>query len=166
MLDLGNFEHTTAKNNEMDLHLLVQEHGKSELLLHPIFQVFLDLKWNQVKKFYLFNLLLDIIFLILLACSAYYFLDLIYCQPCDEEIFTDFGDKWSMKINDGTLDGTLDCFSPLGLCKQDDKNCKNKFNCIDAEKCAKFTKSTTKEPIYLNNTMHTLGFKCHKNFLR
>ena len=37
ILDFENF--STAEENEMNLHLMVQEHDKSELLLHPILQV-------------------------------------------------------------------------------------------------------------------------------
>ena len=51
VLDFDHFK-KISDENEMDLHLMVQEYGKSELLLHPLLQVFLDLKWHQVKNWY------------------------------------------------------------------------------------------------------------------
>lgn len=161
VLDLGHFEHTTEESNEMDLHVMVQDHGKSELLLHPIFQVFLDLKWNQVRKFFWFNLLVDIIFVVLLILSAYHFLDLIYCKPCDEIMDR----TWSMEINYNKTMGTINCFN---TCQDQTKDkCSTLFeNCTDPEKCASFTKNGTSEPIQIYDTMEKLGIKCHKDFLR
>ena len=134
-------------------HSLVQDHGKSELLLHPIFQVFLGLKWNQVKRFFWFNLLVDIIFVVLLTCSAYHFLNLIYCKPCDEIMDR----TWSMKINfNNTIEGTINCFG---------STLKNE-TCPDPEKCARFTENSTSKINQLYNTWENLNIKCHKNFLR
>ena len=153
VLDLGHFKHTTKKDNEMYWHSLVQDHGKSELLLHPIFQVFLGLKWNQVKRFFWFNLLVDIIFVVLLTCSAYHFLNLIYCKPCDEIMDR----TWSMKINfNNTIEGTINCFG---------STLKNK-TCPDPEKCARFTENSPSKINQQYNTWENLNIKCHKNFLR
>ena len=172
VLDFGHFKHTTEKNNEMDLHVMVQDHGKSELLLHPIFQVFLDLKWNQVKKFFWFNLLVDIIFVVLLTLSAYHFLDLIYCKPCDEIMDR----SWSMKINYNNIKGTIDCFTPFGICYENEKlnSCeKRKENCStiletcsDSEKCARFRDNRENETIEPYDAWGNFGIKCHKHFLR
>ena len=162
----------TEKNNEMDLHVMVQDHGKSELLLHPIFQVFLDLKWNQVKKFFWFNLLVDIIFVLLLTLSAYHFLDLIYCKPCD-----DIMDRsWSMAINYNNTKGTIDCFSPFGKCYENEKlnSCeKEKENCStiletcsDPEKCARFRDKRKNKMTEQYDAWGNFGIKCHKHFLR
>ena len=172
VLDLGHFKNTTDDCNEMNFHEMAEEHGKSDLLLHPIFQVFLDLKWNQVKKFYWFNLLLDIVFVILLTCSAYHFLNLIYCQPCDEIIDI----SWPMEINTKETSGTINCFSPFGYCYENEQisdwdkkqeNCsKITGACHDPEKCANFTDSTTSKIINTYDTWKNHGIKCHKNFLR
>ena len=172
VLDLGHFRHTEEKNNEMYWHLLVQDHGKSELLLHPIFQVFLDLKWNQVKKFYWFHLLLEIMFVILLTCSAYHFLELIYCQPCDEIIDR----SWSMEINSNDTRGTINCFSPFSHCYENElpNNCEKKEDscltkiatCPDQEKCARFTEDSTNRTIQPYDVWENISIKCHKNFLR
>ena len=101
VFDFSTFEETTETKNEMDLHTLAVKHEKSDLLLHPLMQIFLELKWNQVKKYYWFNLLIDVAFLICLLFSAYYFLDLTYCQPCNE-----LNESWSMNIDyNGTKGG-------------------------------------------------------------
>ena len=47
ILDFENF--STAEENEMNLHLMVQEYDKSELLLHPILQVCLFLFLTDVS---------------------------------------------------------------------------------------------------------------------
>ena len=171
VLDLQHFQHTTEENNEMDLHLMAQDHGRSELLIHPILQVFLDLKWNQVKKYYWLNLFVDIMFVIFLTFTAYHFLDLIYCQPCDEMVDS----SWSMK----TLDGTINCFSPDLNCINEefpelgysDDFCK-RYNisnvsdyCKDPEKCARFTMNGDNVSGFYD-TWENLNLKCHKNFLR
>ena len=168
VLDLEHFQHTTEENNEMDLHLMAQDHGRSELLIHPILQVFLDLKWNQVKKYYWFNLFVDMMFVIFLTFTAYHFLDLIYCQPCDELVKS----SWSMK----TLNGTINCFSPHAHCYGNklSENCEGTAShicsnvthyCQDSEKCANFTKDgETTSSLY--DTWKNLNLKCHKNFLR
>ena len=172
VLDFGHFKHTTEKNNEMDLHVMVQDHGKSELLLHPIFQVFLDLKWNQVKKFFWFNLLVDIIFVVLLTLSAYHFLDLIYCKPCDEIMDR----SWSMKINYSNTEGTIDCFTPFGKCYENEKlnSCEKKKEncskilktCSDPEKCARFRDNKENKTIEPYDAWGNFSIKCHKHFLR
>jgi hypothetical protein len=166
VLDLEHFQHTTEENNEMDLHQDVQDHGRSELLIHPILQVFLDLKWNQVKKYYWLNLFVDMMFVIFLTFTAYHFLDLIYCQPCDEMVAS----SWYMK----TLNGTINCFSPDPHCYEEDVNCK-KFSqpwysnvtdyCKDPETCANFTKNEEITAGFYD-TGKNLNLRCHKNFLR
>ena len=156
VLDFGHFKHIEEKNNEMDLHLLAQDHGKSELLLHPILQIFLDWKWNQVKKYFRFNLLVNIIFVVLLILSAYHFLDMIYCKTCDEIT----GRTWSMeiKINYNNTIGTINCFKPSLL------NLTDYCRSWDPEKCARFTDTSKKIQHY--DTWVNLGIRCHKNILR
>ena len=168
VLDLEHFQRTTEDNNEMDLHQDVQDYGRSDLLIHPILQVFLDLKWNQVKKYYWLNLFVDMMFVIFLTFTAYHFLDLIYCQPCDEMVVS----SWSMK----TLDGTINCFSPHAYCYGNtfSESCEGKTNnicsnvtdyCKDSEKCANFTMDG-EITSGLYDTWKNLNLKCHKNFLR
>ena len=151
VLDFGHFKHIPEKNNEMDLHLLVQDNGKSELLLHPILQVFLDWKWNQVKKFFWFNLLLDIVFVVLLTFSADHFLSMTFCGTCDD--YMDRG--WSMEIDNNNARGTIHCFNENGS-----------ENCTDLEKCARFTEDGTNKLIQSYDTWGNLGIKCHRNSLR
>ena len=168
VLDLEHFQHTTEENNEMDFHLMAQDHGRSELLIHPILKVFLDLKWNQVKKYYWLNLFVDMMFVIFLTFTAYHFLDLIYCQPCDEMVAS----SWYMT----TLNGTINCFSPHAECygNKFSENCEGTASnicsnvtdyCKDPEKCANFTRNGDITSGFYD-TGKNLNLTCHKNLLR
>ena len=47
VFDFEYFKHSLGELNEMDLHRKIQESGQSQLLLHPVMQAFLHLKWDQ-----------------------------------------------------------------------------------------------------------------------
>ena len=116
----------TFEENEMDLHRFLKQHGKSELLLHPILQIFLDLKWNQVKMYYWVTLLFDIMFVGVLIFSAYHFLNLVFCVACLEAETPTF-QNWSMNINYHDMEGKIKCFSPnttlFSISKEDQEIC-------------------------------------------
>ena len=159
VLDFSMFEDTSGQN-EMDLHRFVEEHGKSELLLHPILQIFLDMKWNQIIRYYLVNLLSDTFFVIILILTAYHFLDLVYCVPCSEP-----DDEWSMNINYNNLQGKIVCFNPDGMFPEN----KDSACWPDLEKCASFIPigGTKVNATHMNTWKDpNVRFKCHKNFLR
>ena len=67
-----NFEafEDVSKRNEMELHENVQKNKKSGLLLHPIMQAFLYLKWKQVKKLYFLFMCFEIAFVIAFSFSG------------------------------------------------------------------------------------------------
>ena len=47
VFDFEYFKYSSEELNEMDLHRKIQESGQSEILLHPLMQAFLHLKWDQ-----------------------------------------------------------------------------------------------------------------------
>jgi hypothetical protein len=94
VLDFCHFRppNTTDKKNEMDFHLKVAKYGKHELLVHPIMQAFLDIKWGMFKKMFWLNLILDLTFAIFLTLVGHHFARLTHCHPCNED-----ENDWSMK---------------------------------------------------------------------
>ena len=84
VLDFGQFKHTTRERNEMDIHLAVAKSGNDDLLVHPIMQAFLDIKWRIFRKTYWLNMLVDLLFAISLTLVGHYFIGLTHCHQCDE----------------------------------------------------------------------------------
>ena len=83
VLDFGQFKHTTRERNEMDIHLAVAKSGNDDLLVHPIMQAFLDIKWRIFRKTYWLNMLVDLLFAISLTLVGHYFIGLTHCHQCD-----------------------------------------------------------------------------------
>ena len=174
VLDFNHFQKDEAT---MGLHKAVEESGdKTHILLHPIFHAFLELKWNQVRKHYVFQLFLNLFFAIALTLAGYHFLDLVTCQSCEDSVkeprFNDH-DLCQMPIT--KLNGTIQCFGLTSKTKILDEF-KDKLRIKDgvkwdqscemgSESCALIITNETKEmkylPKYLNHTL-----KCHKKFLR
>ena len=152
VFDFDYFKKATIKTtlNEMDIHCKFQNNDQSQILLHPLMQAFLHLKWNQVKKIYWVNLFLEIIFAILLTTQVYQVLGLTICTPCN-----DTSHKMSMDIvNLETMQprGNIRCFGASeGTCEND-------------ESCAKI--NLLNDSIIYENMEKTYGFTCHKYFLR
>ena len=67
----------------MDIHLAVAKSGNDDLLVHPIMQAFLDIKWRIFRKTYWLNVLVDLLFVISLTLVGHYFIDLTHCHQCD-----------------------------------------------------------------------------------
>ena len=119
VLDLVHFgpPNTTEEKNEMDLHLKVSKYGLDELLVHPIMQACLDIKWNMFSKTYWLTMTFDLLFAIILTLTGNYFVNLTHCHPCNGTE-TD----WSMKK-----------FICMNI-----SNCSDYTNCIKAGlKCEK-----------------------------
>ena len=130
-------------------------------------QIFLDLKWNQVKVYYWVTLLFDIMFVGVLIFSAYHFLNLVFCVTCLEAETPTFR-NWSMNINYHDMEGKIQCFSPnttlFSISKEDQEICLK-----DMEKCALFLSiggNITNATIMNTWKLPNITFKCHKNFLR
>ena len=94
VLDFCHFKppNTTDEKNEMDFHLRVAKYGKQELLVHPIMQAFLDIKWGKFQKMYWLNLFFDLIFAIFLMLVGHHFVRLTHCHECNKD-----ANDWSMK---------------------------------------------------------------------
>ena len=79
------FEDVSMKSNEMELHENVQKSKKSGLLLHPIMQAFLYLKWKQLKKLYFLFMCFEVAFVIALSFLGHDFVRMTFCNYCGEK---------------------------------------------------------------------------------
>ena len=64
---------------------------------------------------------MDLLFVVMLIFTAYRFLHLTYCQPCDENV------EWHMNIDYKNWTGRIECFGPQVDCS--DKNLQNSDCC-------------------------------------
>ena len=169
------FNHFQKDEDTMGLHKAVEDTGdKTHLLLHPIFHAFLELKWNQVRKHYLIQLFLNLVFAIALTSAGYHFLHLVTCQCCEESV--NFQDHGYMSIT--KLNGNVQCFGlelETGIFKNDttyefkddikwdqsDRDCEKGGESCALIEIANGTKM-------MKNLTQVLGhtLKCHKKFLR
>ena len=168
ILDFGLLKSKGEKEQcDLALHRIVneQKEEKQKLLLHPVLQSFLELKWSQIRKHYIFHFCLNTILAIFLSWTGYYFLSLIYCMTCDESAREHH--DCTMPIVDPK--GLIQCFGlkswneTLDEYKKDvvwDENCKK-----GGERCAlmSFTNGTK---LMRNLTEFNNSLRCHKNFLR
>ena len=106
VLDFGQFKHTTRERNEMDIHLAVAKSGNDYLLVHPIMQAFLDIKWRIFRKTYWLNMLVDLLFAISLTLVGHYFIGLTHCHQCDEK-HLDWNDVDMFCRNTTLVNGTI-----------------------------------------------------------
>ena len=83
---------TIEERNELDLHLKVAKHGQDELLLHPIMQASLDIKWKMFSRSYWLMMFFDLAFAIILTLVGSYFVSITHCHNC-----TDIEEDWYMK---------------------------------------------------------------------
>ena len=159
------FNHFQKDEDTMGLHKAVEDTGdKTHILLHPIFHAFLELKWNQVRKHYVFQLFLNLFFAIALTFAGYHFLDLVTCQSCEDSV--NFQDC-QMPIT--KLNGTIQCFGLISKNEttyefKDEVKWEKKCE-MGSESCALIIANGTKMMENLSDHLnHT--FKCHKKFLR
>ena len=153
VLDFGHFENTLEENNEMDLHIKVHEHGKDELLLHPILQAFLDYKWSMFQYTFMLHLILELLLVVLLTIVGQHFMGLIFCRSDGDKI-SDQG--WSMDIVNLTTNQITGKINYFGG---------NNSTCQDKEKCA-FVNFSNDTSGFVNVTAMYNGLRCRKNFLR
>jgi hypothetical protein len=79
------FEDVKKDSNEMDLHKSVKKNNRSVLLLHPIMQAFLHLKWKQVKRLYFVFMCFEVAFVVALSFLGYDFVRMTFCSYCGEK---------------------------------------------------------------------------------
>ena len=114
VFDFDIFKHTKPVYNEMDVHKKVEKEGKPELLLKPIMETFLTLKWNQVKWIFRMNFFLNLLFVISLSTLvSHVFLSLVHCEEEGNSFKTDHGfvfhainDTHSMMNNTDGMDNS------------------------------------------------------------
>ena len=168
ILDFGQLK-SKGEEEECDLalHRVVNEQkkDKQKLLLHPVLQSFLELKWSQIRIHYMIHFCLNTILAIFLSWTGYYFLNLVYCMTCDES--TREHHDCSMPIVDPK--GLIQCFGlkswndTLDEFKDGvhwDEKCKN-----GSERCG-FISFTNGTKLMKNLTEFNHTLRCHKNFLR
>ena len=79
------FENVKKNIDEMDLHKSVMKNNRSELLFHPIMQVYLHLKWKQVKTLYFIFMCFEVAFVLALSFLGYDFVRMTFCSYCGEK---------------------------------------------------------------------------------
>ena len=161
------FEDVSMESNEMELHRNVQKNKKSGLLLHPIMQAFLYLKWKQVKKLYFLFMCFEVAFVIALSFLGYDFVRMTFCNYCGEKYlrneptdlfhpFKPWDGKYGENVppyhkNEDPL-GQLSCFiKSADDCDNDDNpgNCNRESNefrsSITTDFCDDNQKNTTEQ---------------------
>ena len=83
------FEDMKKESHEMDLHKSVRKNNRSQLLLHPIMQAFLHLKWKQVKGLYFVFMCFEVAFVLALSFLGYDFVRMTFCNYCGEKYMRD-----------------------------------------------------------------------------
>ena len=167
--------HTKA----IKLHEEADDHKMKEMILHPILQIFLELKWDQVKKIYWFRLFLAMAFTFVLTLKCNDFFKTIYCRSCEEMIgaHADLWGPWTMTVYDQGDPLMIECFgksheiydpghhnSSCGAC------CENGTSTKDLEWCAHIGNGTSYKDHHDVKNLSSLNSKyqlrCHKDLLR
>ena len=155
--------HTKA----IELHKEADDHKMKEMILHPILQIFLELKWDQVKKIYWFRLFLSMAFTLVLTLKCYDFFQTIYCRSCKE--MGAHARVWTMTIYDiPSHPIMIECFgkshetydpghhnSSCGAC------CENGTSSKDLEWCAHIGNGTSYKYYHDVKNLSSLNSKCH-----
>lgn len=123
-----------SNRNEMDLHKSVKKNNKSTLLLHPIMQAFLHLKWKQVKRLYFVFMCFEVAFVVALSFLGYDFVRMTFCSYCGEKYLryepTDLfypHNRWAEKY-EGNVPPYHQDEMPLGQLQcfiKSEENCEN-----------------------------------------
>ena len=166
--------HTKA----IELHKEADDHKMKEMILHPILQIFLELKWDQVKKIYWFRLFLAMAFTFVLTLKCNNFFETIYCRSCEEMIgaHADLWGPWTMTVYDPDNNNNplmIQCFgkshemydpghhnSSCGAC------CENGTSAKDLEWCAHIGNGTSYKDHHDVKNLSDLNLRCHKDLLR
>ena len=66
--------------NQLDMHSHFDEHGRNDLVLHPLMEVFLQIKWRQVQWFFGFEFFIRFMFVMSLSYMAFRYMALTTCE--------------------------------------------------------------------------------------
>ena len=155
------FEDMKKESHEMDLHKSVKKNNRSQLLLHPIMQAFLHLKWKQVKGLYFVFMCFEVAFVLALSFLGYDFVRMTFCNYCGEKYMRDEPTKLFLPRNNWTDDvppyhqgvkplGELKCFI------KSEENCEPEDN---PEDCNKDSKGVREEFCKNHNDTDCAKFK-------
>ena len=156
------FEDMKKESHEMDLHKSVKKNNRSQLLLHPIMQAFLHLKWKQVKRLYFVFMCFEVAFVVALSFLGYDFVRMTFCSYCGEKYLRDEPtdlfhprDLWAKEYDNNvppyhqgeTRLGQIKCFIKSednceaedipDNCNGDSKEVREGF-CKDGQDCSEF----------------------------
>ena len=73
-----------SEKTEFGLHETFSDCGRFDLFMHPIMEVFMDLKWRKFKRIFVLMLLWDFIFAASISYSGYRFVVMNDCKVADE----------------------------------------------------------------------------------
>ena len=165
------FEDVTKDGNEMDLHRSVKKNNRSSLLLHPIMQAFLHLKWKQVKRLYFVFMCFEVAFVVALSFLGYDFVRMTFCNYCGEKYLRDeptdlfhphnlwkkeYGENFPPYHHDIKPLGKIKCFiKSEDNCETEDipDNCNGDSTkvregfCKDGQDCSKFEKRENEKEV-------------------
>ena len=105
------------EKKQLDMHSHFVENGRNDLLLHPLMEVFLRIKWRQVKWLFAFEFAIRLLFVLSLSYTAWRFMALTTCEYDKDDGKEGFvpkdNDTFSPKVNNflyffttGELNGT------------------------------------------------------------
>ena len=78
--DFEQFKNVSEVENEMDFHFILKENGKSELLLHPLMEIFLHMKWTLFNTSMALQFAFNFLFVICLTLLGQSYLKLTSCN--------------------------------------------------------------------------------------
>ena len=67
-----------------DLHICFNENERDDLILHPLMETYLQVKWRQVRKVFIFEFLLRLLFVVSLTYMAWRYMALTTCEYEDD----------------------------------------------------------------------------------
>ena len=85
IMDFKVFENENDnKENEMSLFRAVGNHNRNELFIHPLMQIFLNMKFNTVWWIFIVHVISQLIVVTTLTAIGFYYVDLSYCKMEDD----------------------------------------------------------------------------------
>ena len=85
--DIFKDNETKPEDNQakpFDLHNCFIENERNDLILHPLMETYLQVKWRQVRKVFIFEFLLRLLFVISLTYMAWRYMALTTCEYEDD----------------------------------------------------------------------------------
>ena len=74
-----------SEQTDLGLHKTFSDCARFDLFMHPIMEVFMDLKWRKFKRIFVLMLFWDMIFALSISYAGYRFVVLNDCKVADED---------------------------------------------------------------------------------